>query len=427
MGKEVRVSINGQEIGLPVIEGTEQEFGLDIGKLRNTTGFITLDPGYVNTGSCESTICFVDGEKGILRYCGYPIEQIAEQAEFLETAHLLFHGELPQADVLAEFKKDVVGNMAIPEGLERVCDAVAAGGHPMGTLAAMVMALSSHYRGRLDATVAADREFLIKELLAKLPAIAAAIYRKSKGLDLVAPREDLNYCENLLNMMFEGVDGFELKPEVTEAFSKILILHADHEQNCSTSTVRVVGSSEANLFASVAAGITALWGPLHGGANQKVIEMLKNISEGGEGSAAFIAKVKDKASGVRLMGFGHRVYKNFDPRAKIISKACDDVLTILGIDDPYLNIAKDLENAALEDEYFVSRKLYPNVDFYSGIVYRAIGIPTDMFTVMFAIGRLPGWMAHWRELHHDSARRISRPRQIYTGANERNFVPLSER
>ncbi|MCB9831183.1 MAG: citrate synthase [Planctomycetes bacterium] len=422
MGHEVHINIDGQDLSLPVVEGSEHEKALDIGKLRAQTGYITLDPGYVNTGACQSSICFIDGEKGILRYRGYPIEEIADQACFLETAYLLLYGELPTQSQLDGFRVSVKERAEVPSALGKLCEAVSSDAHPMSVLASMVNALSSYGRDWRKPTVEEQREKAIRDLLGKLPTVAAMAFRRSRGLDPIAPRADLPYAANFLNMMFG-----EVNLKVAEALDKILILHADHEQNCSTSTVRIVGSSEANLYASIAAGICALWGPLHGGANQRVIEMLETIHNSGDGPDPFVDKVKDKTSGVRLMGFGHRVYKNFDPRAKILKKACDEVLATLGIEDPLLDIAKSLEKTALEDEYFISRQLYPNVDFYSGIIYRAIGIPTNMFTVMFALGRLPGWMAHWRELHEDPARRIGRPRQIYTGPTQRKMTPIGQR
>ncbi len=428
MGNEVQLNIEGAVINLPVVEGTEQEKGLVIGRLRGDTGYITLDPGFVNTGSCQSSICFVDGENGILRYRGYPIEDLAEKADFLEVAQLLLEGELPNAESLSHFQRDVMNHSALPEALNGLCGATAPNGHPMAVLSALVCALATYREGHMDPNDSAQRREEVLRLLGQLPALVAMAHRHTQGKAAVAPRTDLDYTSNFLHMMFADDSGnYDVDPEVAQALNKILILHADHEQNCSTSTVRVVGSSEANLYASISAGICALWGPLHGGANQKVIEMLQSIADSGESCGKFIEKVKDKSSGVRLMGFGHRVYKNFDPRARIIKAACDDALKALGIDDPLLDIANELEQAALNDEYFVQRKLYPNVDFYSGIVYRALGIPTNMFTVMFALGRLPGWMAHWCELNEDTATRISRPRQIYIGEGKREFVAMDRR
>ncbi len=428
MANDVELNIEGKNISFPVVEGTENEKGLVIGKLRGSTGYITLDPGFVNTGSCQSAICFVDGENGVLRYRGYPIEDLAEKATFLEVAQLLLDGELPQAAALKKFNDAVMAASQIPEQIGKLCAAVSPDGHPMAVLSSLVTALSTYREGHMDPNDGAQRQEEVIRLLGQLPTLIAMAFRHTSGRKPVAPRTDLDYTSNFLHMMFADDDGnYDLDPEVAQALNKILILHADHEQNCSTSTVRVVGSSEANLYASVASGICALWGPLHGGANQKVIEMLEQIEASDDDCSKFIEKVKDKESGVRLMGFGHRVYKNFDPRARIIKSACDDALKALGIDDPLLDIANELEQAALNDEYFVQRKLYPNVDFYSGIVYRALGIPTNMFTVLFALGRLPGWMAHWCELNQDPATRISRPRQIYTGHGQRAFVNMDDR
>ncbi|MFT7619410.1 MAG: citrate synthase [Planctomycetota bacterium] len=428
MANDVQLNIDGKDMSLPVIEGTENEKGIVIGKLRGDTGYITLDPGFVNTGSCQSGICFVDGENGVLRYRGYPIEDLAEKATFLEVAQLLFDGELPNAEALKSFNDAVMAESGIPAQITKLCDAVSPDGHPMAVLSSLVTALSTFREGHLNPNDADQRQTEVRRLLGQLPTLIAAAFRHTQGKKPVAPKTDLDYTSNFLHMMFADDDGnYTVDPDVAQAMTKILILHADHEQNCSTSTVRVVGSSEANLYASISSGICALWGPLHGGANQKVIEMLESIEASGDGCARFIEKVKDKESGVRLMGFGHRVYKNFDPRARIIKTACDDALKALGINDPLLDIATELEQAALNDEYFIQRKLYPNVDFYSGIVYRALGIPTNMFTVMFALGRLPGWMAHWCELNQDPATRISRPRQIYTGEGHRGFVALADR
>ncbi|MCA9322089.1 MAG: citrate synthase [Planctomycetes bacterium] len=427
MEQDVQITVDGKSIMLPVVTGSENEKAVDIGRFRAETGYVTLDPGYVNTGSCTSSICYIDGDKGILRYRGYPIEELAEGADFMEVSYLLLNGELPTSQELEHFNRQIVRHSLLHEDMKHFFDAVSSYAHPMAVLAAMVCNLSSYYPADQDPNDPAHREMSILRLLAKLPTIAALSHKKSIGQPVIYPRNDLNYCENFLHMMFAvPCEPYEVKKELAEALNLILILHADHEQNCSTSTVRVVGSSDANLYASVAAGICALWGPLHGGANQKVIEMLGQIQDSKLGCKGFIDKVKDKNSGVRLMGFGHRVYKNFDPRARIIKKACDRVLDTLGIDDPLLEIAKELEQAALKDEYFIERKLYPNVDFYSGIIYRAMGIPTGMFTVMFALGRLPGWMAHWKEMH-ELPGRISRPRQIYTGPTQRAFVPIKQR
>ena len=428
MANEAQLSLDGTSISLPTFVGTEDEKAIDIGRLRSETGFITLDPGFVNTGSCTSAICYIDGEKGILRYRGYPIEQLAEQGDFLEVCWLLLHGELPTASELDDFKEKIARHTLLHEDMKHFFDAVSSYAHPMAVLAAMVCNLSSYYPNELDPSDPSHRELSYLRLLAKMPTIAALSYKKSIGQPVIYPRNDLDYCANFLRMMFAvPAEDYDINEEIVKALNLILILHADHEQNCSTSTVRVVGSSDANIYASIAAGICALWGPLHGGANQKVIEMLSQIHASGDGCEAFIDKVKEKSSGVRLMGFGHRVYKNFDPRAKIIKNACDRVLASLGVADPLLDIAKELEAAALEDEYFIERKLYPNVDFYSGIIYRAMGIPTDMFTVMFALGRLPGWMSHWKEMHESGRMRISRPRQVYVGPNQRDYVPIDQR
>jgi citrate synthase len=428
MAREVEIEIDGQRHALPVVEGTEAEQALDISKLRGSSGYVTLDPGYVNTGSCTSSICFIDGEKGILRYRGYPIEELAKNTSFLEVAYLLLHGELPTQGELDCFTEGVTRHSLIHEDMKHFFDGVSSYAHPMAVLAAMVCNLASYYPGEQDPDNPEHRNLSYMRLLAKVPTIAALSYKKSIGQPIIYPRNELSYCANFMNMMFAvPSEDYEIDEEVVEALNLILILHADHEQNCSTSTVRVVGSSNANLYASISAGICALWGPLHGGANQRVIEMLEQIERDGDDGTKFLEKVKDRSSGVRLMGFGHRVYKNFDPRARIIKGACDRVLEKMGIQDPLLDIAKRLEEVALEDDYFVERKLYPNVDFYSGIIYRAIGIPTDMFTVMFALGRLPGWMAHWKEMHESDGFRISRPRQIYTGPTERKVVPIANR
>ena len=427
MTDQVNLNLGDATIDLPIVEGTEHEKAIDIGKLRAQTGYITLDPGYVNTGSCKSSICYIDGEAGILRYRGYPIEELANKASFLEVSYLLLHGELPTRAQLDEFAGSVARHSMLHEDMKHFFDAVTSYAHPMAVLSAMVCSLSSYYPNQQDPHDPEHRSLSIIRLLAKLPTIAALSHKKSIGQPVIYPRNDLDYCANFLNMMFAvPCEPYEIKKELAEALNLILILHADHEQNCSTSTVRQVGSSDASLYASIAAGICALWGPLHGGANQKVIEMLEQIRDGHGSCKRFIEKVKDKSSGVRLMGFGHRVYKNFDPRAKIIKSSCDRVLSTLGMNDSLLDVAKELEQAALEDEYFISRKLYPNVDFYSGIIYRAMGIPTSMFTVMFALGRLPGWMAHWKEMHENPGR-ISRPRQVYVGPSERHWTAIEDR
>jgi len=428
MAETAKIILDGKEYELPVVEGTEGEKAVDITKLRSQSGYITLDSGYKNTGATESAITFLDGEKGILRYRGYPIEQLAEKSTFLEVAYLLIYGELPTKEEYAAFKESITRHTMIHEDLRTFYSGYPAKAHPMGVLAAMVCSLSTFYpESQNPKRPEKEIDLTMHRLLAKLPTLAAWSYKNKMRHPVVYPKNSMSYCENFLNMMFSlPVEDYEPDPVVVNALDKLLILHADHEQNCSTSTVRIVGSSDANLYASISAGISALWGPLHGGANQAVIEMLEAIKADGGDVAKYVAMAKDKDSGFRLMGFGHRVYKNFDPRATIIKKACDDVLAKLGINDPILDIAKKLEEVALKDEYFVERGLYPNVDFYSGIIYRAIGIPTKMFTVMFALGRLPGWMAQWREMKM-RGEPIGRPRQIYQGANKRDYVEMGKR
>ncbi|MBI1312777.1 citrate synthase [bacterium] len=424
MDDTAKLILNGQEYLLPVIVGSENEVGVDISRLRSDSGAITLDSGYANTGACISDITFIDGEKGILRYRGYPIEQLAEKARFPEVAYLLIFGELPTATQLDSFRQDLTYHSMIHEDMKKFFEGFRHTAHPMAILSAMVTSMSSYYP-EIDEE---DEYRNIVRLLAKTKTIAAYAYKKAIGQPFVYPKNSLSYCSNFLHMMFSvPAEPYEVDPVLEDALNVLLILHADHEQNCSTSTVRMVGSSQANLYASIAAGICALWGPLHGGANQKVIEMLTMIQDDGGDLKKYVDKAKDKDDGFRLFGFGHRVYKNFDPRATILRKAAASVLDRLGVDDPLLDIARQLEEIALKDEYFVQRNLYPNVDFYSGIIYRAMGIPTDMFTVMFALGRLPGWVAHWKELRDDPKGRINRPRQIYTGSTERNFVPLDQR
>ncbi|WP_306644136.1 citrate synthase [Sanyastnella coralliicola] len=428
MSETARIILNGQEYELPVIEGSEGEKAIDISKLRGMTGYITLDSGFKNTGSTKSAITFLDGEKGILRYRGYPIEQLAEKASFLEVAYLLMYGELPNADQLSYFTDSITHHTLVHEDMRRFFEAFPTDAHPMGILSSMISSLSTFYpESQNPNRPFKDIELTIHRLIAKLPTLAAQAYKNNLGHPLTYPDNKLSYTENFLNMMF-GLpsNDYTIDPIVNDALNKLLILHADHEQNCSASTVRIVGSSQANLYSSISAGIAALWGPLHGGANQAVIEMLETIREDGSGLQTWVDKAKDKTDSFRLMGFGHRVYKNFDPRAKIIKKAADDVLAALGVNDPVLDIAKELEEVALKDEYFVARGLYPNVDFYSGIIYRALGIPTEMFTVMFAIGRLPGWIAQWKEMI-ENGDPIGRPRQIYTGANARDYVPVENR
>ncbi len=420
-----KMAINGKELELPVIVGTEDETGIDISQLRKRSGVVTLDTGYGNTGSCQSAITFINGEKGILRYRGYPIEQIATTTRFPEVCYLLIYGELPTQEQYTEFREGLTHHTLIHEDMKKFFEGYAITAHPMAILSSMVAALSSYYEAAEDDEA---MNLNIVRLLAKAKTIAAFSYKKSVGQPFVYPQNHLSYTQNFLHMMFSvPAEPYEVPPVLDEALNLLLILHADHEQNCSTSTVRMVGSSETNLFASISAGINALWGPLHGGANQKVIEMLQHIIDDGGDYKKYVDMAKDKDSPFRLMGFGHRVYKNYDPRAKILKESADQVLGQLGVDDPLLEIAKHLEEIALEDDYFVSRKLYPNVDFYSGILYRAMGIPTNMFTVMFALGRLPGWIAHWREMRLDPAGRIHRPRQIYTGPKMRDVVALAER
>lgn len=426
MAEKIIVKYGGKEYEFPVIEGTEGERGMDISNLRAQTGLVTVDNGYMNTGSCLSQITFLDGEKGILRYRGIPIEQLAEKSTFTEVSFLLIYGRLPSRKELGRFEHSLTRHTMIHEDMRRFYDSFPRDAHPMAILSSAANTLSTFYQQEIDTE--AGREISITRLLAKAPTIAAFSYKKSIGQPFIYPTNTLDYCSNFLKMMFAvPAEEYEVIPEVAQALDLLLILHADHEQNCSTSTLRLVGSSRANLYASVSAAISALWGPLHGGANQEVVEMLESIrSEGGD-VKAFVERVKNKEAGARLMGFGHRVYKNFDPRAKIIKRSCDTILNRLGIHDPLLEIAKRLEEAALADDYFVSRKLYPNVDFYSGIIYRAIGIPTNMFTVMFALGRLPGWIAQWKEMIEDKNSKIGRPRQIYVGHKQMDYIPLSER
>jgi len=420
-----RLAVGGKTLDLPVVTGTEQEKGIDIAKLRDQTGYVTLDPGYGNTGACTSAITFLDGERGILRYRGYPIEELAENASYSEVAYLLVYGDLPSKRELDHFTARLAEKSVLPQGLEMVCNALPKGIHPMAALGAMVSALSGYYPALTNPNPTREEmDEIILTLIAQMPTLASYSYRRSKGLGYVPPKRELSLVANYLYMMFGPAEPDDI---VVQAMRQMFILHADHEQNCSTSTVRVVGSSRANAFAAVSAGIGALWGPLHGGANQAVIEMLEAIHRDGGDFKKYLAMAKDKSSGFRLMGFGHRVYKNFDPRSRIIKAACDRVLGRLGIKDPLLDLAKRLEEAALKDDYFVSRKLYPNVDFYSGIILRAIGIPTEQFTVIFAIGRTAGWLAHWREMLESPGFRIYRPRQIYTGPTERSYVPLAHR
>lgn len=412
----------------PVLEGSEGETALDISRLRKDTGLICLDEGYVNTGSTRSDITFLNGEQGILRYRGYSIEELASKCDFVEVCYLLIYGELPSVQQLNDFRDSIRSHTMLHEDMRMFYDGFPRDAHPMATLSSVVGAMSTFYQDALDPMNPDDVEVCIHRLIAKLPTIAAYSHKKSLGQPFVYPDNDLSYCENYLRMMFSvPCEPYVQDEDFVKALNMLLIVHADHEQNCSTSTVRMVGSSNANLFASISAGICALWGPLHGGANEAVVNMLEQIRDDNGDVDKYVAMAKDKTDGFRLMGFGHRVYKNFDPRARIIKSASDSLLEKLDIDDPLFEIAQKLEKVALEDEYFVKRKLYPNVDFYSGVIYRAIGIPRSMFTVMFAIGRLPGWIAHWKEMHASDNKRICRPRQIYTGSNERKFVSLEDR
>lgn len=428
MSEIARIILDGKEYELPVIVGTENEKAIDISKLRGASGYITIDPGFKNTGSCKSAITYLDGENGILHYRGYPIEQLAEKATFLEVAYLLIKGDLPNQKELDWFVDSITKHTLVHEDMKRFFEAFPTDAHPMGILSSMIASLSTFYPESQNPNRSIeDVELTMHRVIAKLPTLAAQAYKNNMGHPVVYPKNSLSYTENFLHMMFGlPTDDYNVSPVVNDALNKLLILHADHEQNCSASTVRIVGSSQANLYSAISAGIAALWGPLHGGANQAVIEMLETIKNDGGGLQKWVDKAKDKSDSFRLMGFGHRVYKNFDPRAKIIKKAADDVLEALGVDDPVLDIAKELEAVALKDQYFVDRGLYPNVDFYSGIIYRALGIPTDMFTVMFAIGRLPGWIAQWKEMV-EMGEPIGRPRQVYTGATKRDYVDITKR
>ena len=417
----------GKEVTLPVITGTEDEHAVDIKSLRAESGYITLDSGFMNTGSTTSAITYLDGEQGILRYRGYAIEELADKSDFVEVSYLLINGKLPTVAERKVFSTALTRHSLIHEDMHQFFAGYPPTSHPMAVISAMVTSMSAYYPDSLDRNSAVDLH--ITRLLSKVRTIAAFAYKKSIGQPLMYPKNSLKYCANFLHMMFAvPSEDYEVSPVLEKAVNQLLILHADHEQNCSTSTVRMVGSSGANLYASIAAGILALWGPLHGGANQAVIEMLEDVknNRGGDGKK-FIDDVKNKRDNQRLMGFGHRVYKNFDPRAKILKKMCDEVLAHLGIKDPLLDIAKAMEEVALKDDYFISKKLYPNVDFYSGIIYRALGIPTNMFTVMFALGRLPGWIAHWKEMVDDPQTKIGRPRQIYTGEKLRKYVSIESR
>ncbi len=428
MSENASLTIGDKTYDLPVIEGTEGEKAIDISKLRDLTGFVTLDIGYKNTGATQSAITFLDGELGILKYRGYPIEQLAGKSSFIEVAYLLIYGELPTAAQLDEFQKHISRHTLVHEDMKKFFDGFPSKAHPMGQLSSLVCSLSAFYPESLKPNQSeAELDLSIIKMLGKMATIVSWIYKKSLGHPYIYPQNKYDYVTNFLHMTFgQRTEQVEIDPVVVSAMNTLLILHADHEQNCSTSTVRIVGSSQSNIYASVSAGISALWGPLHGGANQEVIEMLERIKEDGGDTDKWIKKAKDKNDPFRLMGFGHRVYKNFDPRARIIKKACDDILEKLGIDDEVLEIAKRLEEHALKDPYFIERKLYPNVDFYSGIIYRALGFPTDMFTVLFALGRLPGWIAQWKEMK-EHKEPIGRPRQIFVGATNRDYVDIASR
>lgn len=427
MSEFAKLELDGKVYEFPIITGTEGEKAIDIRTLRATTGHVTLDSGFGNTGSTFSEITFLNGETGILRYRGYPIEQLAEQSSFQEVAYLLNFGKLPSERELNSWKELINSFSSLHEGEKKIIEAFPTSAHPMGVIGSVVGSLSAYYpEYNLPMLSDEQRRKAIAQLMAQVKSIIPYFYRMTQGLEPVKSKPHTGYAADFLNMMYGG-DDYEVNPEVAKALDVLLILHADHEQNCSASTVRLVGSSHANVFASVSSGIYALWGQLHGGANQAVLEMLQNIHDNGGDYKKYLEKAKDKNDPFRLMGFGHRVYKNFDPRAKIIKKACDSVLDSLGVQDPLLDIARGLEEEALKDDYFVERKLYPNVDFYSGIIYQALGIPTNMFTAMFVLGRLPGWLAQWKEMKEDPNARIGRPRQIYTGANERNYVPIDQR
>jgi len=428
MTEMATLTYKGQTYQLPVVEGTEGEKGIDISKLREASGLITLDSGYANTGSCTSAITFMDGEKGILRYRGIPVEQLAKYSTFRETAYLLVRGSLPTRRELNRFSVLLNDASLVHEDMKVFYQNFPKGSHPMGILSSMVNALRSFYPELQTQTVEEEIDVTVTRLLSKVRTLAAMSYKMSRGHTVVYPRPDLSYCANFLNMMFDSpVKPYEIDDDLVEALNVFWILHADHEQNCSTSAVRMVGSGRVNLYAAISAGIAALWGPLHGGANQAVIEMLEDIATSGSGMQHYVDRAKDRQDPFRLMGFGHRVYKTYDPRAKIIKAMCDRVLDKLKISDPLLDLAKELEEIALKDDYFVEHNLYPNVDFYSGIILRAIGIPTNMFTVMFAIGRLPGWIAQWKESMDDPNWKLSRPRQIYIGPAVRDYVPIAER
>jgi citrate synthase len=429
MSDTAKLELDGTIVEVPVVVGTENEKGIDITRLQASTGYITLDPGYGNTGSCKSAITFIDGDKGILRYRGYDIAELCEKSTFMEVSYLLVYGELPTPEQFTRFKDKVLLHSLIHEDMKSFFTSYPGHAHPMAILSSMVCSLSVYHPELLapDPT-AKETSQTITRLLSKVRVLAAFAYKRSVGEAFVYTKPELDYISNFLHMMFTTpMNEYEPPEVVRKALDVLFILHADHEQNCSTSTVRMVGSSKANLFASISAGVCALWGPLHGGANQMVVEMLEDIAKDGCNYKKYIDKAKDKNDPFRLMGFGHRVYKNYDPRAEILKKYCDEILNLLGIHDPILEIAKGLEEAALTDPYFIERKLYPNVDFYSGILYRAMGFPTNMFTVMFALGRLPGWIAHWKEMIEEPGMRIARPRQIYVGPTLRSYLPTSQR
>lgn len=428
MSKTAELTIDGKTYSLPVFVGTENEMAIDIGKLRDQSGVVTLDPGYKNTGATKSAITYLDGDNGILRYRGYSIEELAEKSTFIEVAYLLIFGELPGKDQLQRFRDDIKTHTLVHEDVKKILDGFPSTAHPMGVLASLFCSQTAFYPESLDPNRASEGVYMsIIRSMAKMPTFAAWAYKNALGHPVNYPDNSLEYCSRFMKMMFAlPAEPYVVDPVISSAIDKLLILHADHEQNCSTSTVRMVGSSQASIYSSISAGINALWGPLHGGANQEVIIMLESIVKDGGNIEKWIAKAKDKNDPFRLMGFGHRVYKNFDPRAKIIKKAADDVLAKLGVKDPILDVARNLEDIALRDPYFIERKLYPNVDFYSGIIYRALGIPVEMFTVMFAIGRLPGWIAQWKEMR-ENKEPIGRPRQIYTGQKERKYIPITKR
>ena len=428
MNKKVEINFQNEKIELPVITGSENEQAVDISKLRSQTGLITLDRGFKNTGSTSSSITFLDGERGILRYRGYSIEDLAQHSSFLEVSYLLINGQLPNINELNNFKSEITNHTLVAEDVRSILDGFPPRAHPMGVLCSLVSSLTAFYPKSLDPNRSSEEiNGTIIRTIAKLPTLAAWSYKNRVRQPIIYPRNDLDYSSNFLHMMFAlPTINYNVNPIVANALDKLLILHADHEQNCSASTVRIVGSSHASLYASISAGINALWGPLHGGANQAVIEMLEQIRNDEGNVKKYVQKAKDKSDPFRLMGFGHRVYKSFDPRARIIKKTCDEVLEQLGVTDPVLDVAKELEEIALKDQYFIDRSLYPNVDFYSGIIYRALGIPTDMFTVMFALGRIPGWIAQWKESREQNEP-IGRPRQIYTGEKQRDYINIRNR